>query len=426
MAAAVELAAAGNSVTVFEAAQELGGRSRRVTLNGMPLDNGQHILLGAYRETLDLIARVHPSPRNAMLRVPLRLYIAGEFDLQAAPLPGALSLAMGFARARGLGIGERIAAARFLMQMKSRRFALPADKAAIMTVAELLRQAGASKRSILLLWEPLCVSALNTNIGEASAQVFLHVLQDALMGSASDSDMVIPREDLTSLFPAPAATFVAQRGGQVVTACTIRDVTEAVGGYRLGGDDSGAVYGNVIVAVSPHRLAPLIEHLPQLTSVATVVEAFDYQPITTCYLQYPVNVTLPAPMTGMISSRIKRLGQWAFDRNALSGTAGLIAIVISASGPHQGLTQDELASRLHQELTGIVPNLPAPEWHRVIAEKRATFTCRPGLQRPAMRTALPRLYLAGDYIASPYPATLEAAVASGRAAAREVLSTTSR
>ncbi len=413
MAAAVELAGAGVPVTVFEAAQELGGRARRVTLNGMALDNGQHILLGAYRQTLELIARVHPDPGSALLRMPLELNIADEFHLKAAALPGPLALAVGFARARGLNLRERLAAVGFLLRMKGRGFRLAHDQ----SVAALLRDAGASARSTLLLWEPLCVSALNTNIEQASAQVFLHVLQDALMGSRGDCDMVIPRQDLTSLFPAPAAAWVTARGGAVHTACTIRGVT-ADRGYRLEGDESGAIYANVIIAVSPHRLAPLIAGLPPLSPLAALIAGFDYQPISTCYLQYPAEVKLPAPMTGMISGKHPRMGQWAFDRNALSGTPGLIAVVISAAGPHQQLTQDALAAQLHQELASIVSGLPQPQWHRVIAEKRATFTCRPGMLRPLVRTALPGIFLAGDYVQSRYPATLEAAVASGRTAAQ--------
>jgi uncharacterized protein with NAD-binding domain and iron-sulfur cluster len=130
-------------------------------------------------------------------------------------------------------------------------------------------------------------------------------------------------------------------------------------------------------------------------------------------------------MLGMVgsigSAAAGRLGQWAFDRGALSGVHGLIAVVISASGPHQALSQDELAQRLHTELMNLVPGLPQPHWRRVIAEKRATFSCRPGLTRPAMHTEQPGIFIAGDYVESRYPATLEAAVRSGRAAAQAVI-----
>ena len=126
---------------------------------------------------------------------------------------------------------------------------------------------------------------------------------------------------------------------------------------------------------------------------------------------------MPRPMTGFDGGSI----QWLFDRGRLNGTAGLLAAVISARGAHQGSSQDLLANAIHRELSIFLPGLPAPLWSRVIAEKRATFSCRPGLVRPANQTGVEHLYLAGDYTASDYPATLESAVRSGTLAARLVL-----
>jgi squalene-associated FAD-dependent desaturase len=423
MAAAVELAGAGIPVTVFEAAKELGGRARRVTLNGMALDNGQHILLGAYRETLELIERVHPDFTGAMLRQPLDIFFADGFRLTAAKLSPPLDLGFGLALARGLNWGERLGVAAFMLRMRLRGFHLPRDT----SVDELMREQGQSARAIRFLWEPLCVSALNTPIAEASAQTFLSVLQDGLLGAAGGSDMLIPREDLTQLFPAPAADYVATRGGSIRLGCTIRAISALADGYALQGGDAAdaesGIYANVIIATSPHRLAPLLADLPALAVQAAMVENFSYQPIVTCYLQYADSVKLPAPMLGMTAAPggNTRLGQWAFDRGTLSGVRGLIAVVISASGPHQALAQEALAEKLHSELAQLVPGLPQPLWTRVIAEKRATFTCSPNLQRPSMHTGLPGIFLAGDYVQSRYPATLEAAVSSGREAARSII-----
>jgi hydroxysqualene dehydroxylase len=421
MAAAVELADAGIEVVVFEAAKDLGGRARRVTLNGVALDNGQHILLGAYRETLELITRVRPGAAQAMLRRPLDIFIAGEFRLTAAPLPAPFDLAIGMALAHGLSLAERVSASIFLLRMRLRGFRLASD----LSVGDLLRASGQGARCIRLLWEPLCVSALNTPLADASAQIFLHVLQDGLLGARGDSDLVIPRDDLTALFPAPAAAHVAARGGSIRTGTTIRGITAAGAGYRLEGGEASPVYDNVIIAASPHRVPALLGSLPALAPLAAAIEGFDYEPISTCYLQYPATTTLPAPMVGMMGNAGgntgRRLGQWAFDRGELSGAHGLIAIVISASGPHEALSQDELAHRLHRELAELIQDLPQPHWSRVISEKRATYSCRPGLLRPAIRTAMPGLFVAGDYVESRYPATLEAAVSSGRAAARCVI-----
>jgi len=115
-----------------------------------------------------------------------------------------------------------------------------------------------------------------------------------------------------------------------------------------------------------------------------------------------------------------RLAQWAFDRGTLSGHRGLIAVVLSAGGAHEALTHAELAAAIHAELAAGLPGLPPPRWHRVIAERRATFSCRPGLVRPGNATPVRGLVLAGDYTASDYPATLEAAIRSGVAASNLV------
>ena len=115
------------------------------------------------------------------------------------------------------------------------------------------------------------------------------------------------------------------------------------------------------------------------------------------------------------------LAQWIFDRGALCGQQGLVGVVISASGRHQELDQELLAATVHRELLAHFPRLGNPLWSQVIAEKRATFSCVVGVKRPAQRTALPNVYLAGDYTASEYPATLESAVRSGVACARMLL-----
>jgi len=113
------------------------------------------------------------------------------------------------------------------------------------------------------------------------------------------------------------------------------------------------------------------------------------------------------------------LVQWVFDRGALLGEKGRLACVISAQGEHQQMTQDELADTCHRELQQALPGLSSPLWHQVIAEKRATITCAPGLKRPAMQTA--GVFLAGDYTDPEYPPTLEAAVRSGVRAANTLI-----
>lgn len=405
MTAAVTLAEHSVPVTVFEAAPQLGGRSRGVDINDTALDNGQHILIGAYRETLRLIAQVNPDAPNALLRGALDWQIYGRFRLRAAALPAPFHLALGLLTTHGASLAERWAAAAFMRAMRTIRFRLPRD----IPVNELLRQHRQGRAMTRYLWHPLCIAALNTPPDIASAQVFLNVLRDSLHARRADSEVMLARVDLSSLFPDPAAAYIRSHDGQVLTGHGADYISRNGDGYAVRSRDQVMEFTHVVCAVPPHRLSATVAGLPELGDSAALVERFQYQPIYTVYLQYPERVPLPSTMLGMDGG----LAQWVFDREATSGQQGLVAVVISAEGPHQNLTQDDLAQRIHAELCQHFGALPAPVWQRVIAEKRATYACTVGLQRPAQRTPLKNFFLAGDYTESDYPATLEAAVCSG-------------
>jgi len=385
MAAAVTLAERGLPVTVFESGPVPGGRARRVTTAGRELDNGQHILIGAYAELLRLMLLVGV-PGDALLRLPLELRYADGFRLKGR---------LGLLLAGKIPLRERLDAVRFMHFLKKHGFTVPAG----LTVSALLPQHRQSGVIGHYLWRPLCVSALNTPPEKASAQVFATVLRDSIAGPAGASDLLLPRVDLSKLFPEPAANFVRARGGEIRTATPVRHIAELK-----------KEYAGVIVAVGPHQLKAL---LPEVAS------DYEYQPIYTCYLQYAEAVTLPFPMLGFADGLV----QWAFDRAAISGNMrderGLIACVISAQGDHQQMTQEELAATCHRELKAALPSLPDPQWTRVIAEKRATISCVPGAKILQPDKNDKNLFLAGDYLDPDYPPTLEAAVRSGvRAAIR--------
>jgi len=382
MAAAVTLAERKIPVTVFESTQTAGGRARRIVSQGTELDNGQHALVGAYRELFRLMHTVGV-PEDAVLRLPLELRYAEKFSFRALWLPSPLDLLGGLLLARGVPLSERLGAVRFIKSVRHLQEEMP--------VVELLRRHRQDGAIAHYLWRPLCVSALNTPVEVASSRAFLAVLRDALLGGEGASDLVLPRVDLSRLFPDPAAAFVARHGGEI----RLRTPVESV--QKLKTD-----FSHVIVAVGPHQLK---------TVLPGVAEQFTYQPIYTCYLQYGEQVKLAFPMIGLADGLV----QWVFDRGALLGEKGRLACVISAQGDHQQMSQDELAETCHRELqqAGLVNEKPV--WTRVIAEKRATVTC--ATQRPRIESNLPNVYLAGDYTDPEYPPTLEAAVRSGVRAA---------
>jgi squalene-associated FAD-dependent desaturase len=408
MAAAVELAGRGVPVTVFEAAPGLGGRARRVTVNDTALDNGLHILIGAYSETLRLIDKVAPK-RDSFLRLPLDLQIHNQFHLRAPKLPAPLHVAWALFTAKGLSFEHKRAAARFMNAMKACAYRLPQDS----TVEALLAEHQQPIVLIEYLWAPLCVAALNTPMQRASAQVFLNVLRDSLGAGRAASDLLLARTDLTALFPKPAAEYVRASGGQIEVGATVERITRDSEGFTLQVQGHARRFDRVICAVAPHRAAPLLADIAELQPAAQQIEALQYEPIHSVWLQFDGAVTLPSPMIGLANSP----AQWLFDRGTICGQHGLIGAVISASEEHVGEAQDDLARRVVADIEKAFGPLPKLLWHRVIAEKRATFSCTPGLRRPAAETPCPGFMLAGDYVAGDYPATIEAAVRSGIAAA---------
>jgi squalene-associated FAD-dependent desaturase len=405
MAAAVELAGCGIPVTVFESARQLGGRARGVQYNDTQLDNGQHLLLGCYRETLRLIEKVGGNISQDFMRLPLQLDLHGQFSLQAPRLPAPFHLLAGLLKAQGLTWNERVNAIRFMLALRGMDFRLAGD----MTVSALLERYGQEADLTLKLWEPLCIAALNTPIHKASAQVLLNVLRDSLNRSRADSDMLLPHMDFTALFPQRAAAYVEQRGGKVCLSCGIESINHDADSLELVATDMAHTFSHVICAASPSVAAKLLRNIPALESTVDMIDKLEHQPIYTIYLQYPANTVLPHAMIGLH----QRFCQWLFDKGRIAGQCGLIAAVISAEGIHQELSQDELAQKVVTELREEFAIDAAPQWFKVIAEKRATFCCAPDLQRPAQQTALSNLLLAGDYTAGDYPATLEGAVLSG-------------
>ncbi len=424
-AAAVEAGMRGHQVTLFERARILGGRARAVEINGTLLDNGQHILLGAYTESLRLMQAVGMPSTEAFLHLPLQMRYAPEtdgMDFVAPRLPAPLHLLAALVRAKGLARADKLALARFSSTARWMGWQLHTD----CTVLELLERFDQTERLTRLMWRPLCIAALNTVPERASAQVFLNVLRDSLGARRAASDMLLPRVDLTAMFPQHAAVHVQKAGGSVVTGCAVQAITPAGDAAQSGwllqtnGDAAAAPqhFDAVIVATDPERATGLLSAVPG----APVLPAFEHEPITTCYLQYDANTRLAQPFLALLDDADKcHWGQFVFDRGQLlAGQAGLLAVVISTSAQALASGQDAMAEAVARQLAETLrqPALLAPRWSKVISEKRATFVCTPALARPAVETGLHNLFLAGDYVASDYPATLESAIRSGVTAAR--------
>lgn len=406
LACAVELAWAGVPVRLFEAARQLGGRARRVDWNGLALDNGQHLMVGAYRDTLGLMERLGSG--NLLERRSLELDMPG-FRLALPRLPAPAHLAAGLMGARGLGLADKLAAVGFMNRLKAWGFRLAADE----PVAAFLARHRQPARLVEKLWGPLCLAALNTPLASASAQVFCHVLRDSLAGPREASDLLFNRADLGRLLAAPAADFLARHGGEIHLGNKVEALEARPGGFFLAGPDVQA--SRVVVATHPTRLPDLLAKLPELAKVRRQAQDLAWQPILTLWLRFAEPLDCPFPMLGLGGAQ----DPWVFERQDIA--PGLVALVTSADGPHLALPpaqlKDDYLALLARRLGPLPPLL---DWLRIV-EKRATFSCTPNLARPGNATPLSGLFLAGDYTAGDYPATLEGAVRSGLQCARLML-----
>ncbi len=408
LAAAVHATRAGHAVTLFEMAPQAGGRARQVDVGGVALDNGQHILIGAYRDTLALMAQVGVRLDDALLRTPLRLSYPDGTGLHmpaGAPVPAFLHAVMGF---RGWGWRDKAALLAAAASWRLRGFRCDAG----WTVQALT--AGLPRRVQADLIEPLCVAALNTAALHASAQVFLRVLQDALFAGPGSADLLLPRRRLSALLPDPALRWLIEHGATVRLSHRVSALARDAEAWRVDGERFDAVV-LACTAVEAARLAA--PHAPEWVARA---RSLRHEPIVTVYA-HSAGTQLSAPMFALRDSPAAP-AQFVFDLGALGGPAHTLAFVISgaAAWVARGVAAIESAT-LAQAESALGAKLTSPlTVRRTLTEKRATFLCTPGLMRPGVSVA-PCLAAAGDYVDGPYPATLEGAVRSGFAAAQSVV-----
>ncbi|HEX4235963.1 MAG TPA: hydroxysqualene dehydroxylase HpnE [Caldimonas sp.] len=405
LAAAVEATLAGAHVTLFEMAPAAGGRARDVAWHGRILDNGSHICIGAYVETLRLLRTVGVEEAAAFDRRPLTLVDCAGRGLRMRPGPPIRSFALAVLGRRGWSLRERVALLGIAARWRRSGFRCAPDE----TVAALTASLPTAVRAGFI--EPLCVAALNTPAAEASGSVFLRVLQTALAGSAGGADMLLPRLGLGQVLPAPALTWLERAGATIRLAHRVDRLERVGSSWQVDGERTDAV----VVAASAVETARLVgRHSHEWAARAL---ALRYEPIATVYA-LGASCRLPEPLIALRSDAT-RPAQFVFDLGQLGREPGLLAFVISgaAAWVERGSPATEAATlaQASEQLAGV---LRGPlDTVGTIVEKRATFACVPRLARPPMAVA-PGLLACGDYIDGPFPATLEGAVRSGVAAAR--------
>ena len=413
LSAAVQAVQRGWKVTLWEATRQWGGRARALEHAGLVLDNGQHILIGAYTDTLSLMRTVGLNPDQCLRRHPLALVRPDGSGLSLPRLAPPWNLLVGVLRARGWSWGDKWSLLRCAWQWQRQDFNCPGDA----TVAEVCR--ALTPRVMEQLIEPLCVSALNTAAQRASGTVFLRVLKDALWCSGGGSDLLWPTVDLGALLPDAAARWLIERGAVLMPGhrATPESLpTHARAASTPWGPQASATADAVVLACPAWEAGRLAAtHHPQWAALA---QALPHAAIATVYLQHPGPhpPELPQPMMALPSDA-DHPAQFVFDRGQLLGPSqrGWLAGVVSDSqGTREELEQRVLA-QLRTQLADVLGHdcVDGLQPVQTVVEKRATFVCTPGLQRPPAFIG-GHWWACGDYVQGPYPATLEGAVRSGR------------
>lgn len=408
IAAAVRATEAGARVTLFDMAAIPGGRARSVSQHGLMLDNGQHILIGAYARTLDLMRTVGASPEAALMRLPLALVDAQGEGLRMPPGPATISLTRAILGYRGWSWADRLSLIGHALGWMAAGFRCVPDRA----VADWASGLPRAVRERLI--DPLCVAALNTDAREASAAVFLRVLRDALFSGRGSADLLLPRQPLGQLLPEPALAWLERSGARIRLSHRVQSVQARGSRWRL--DEAGdGDFDHVVLACSAREAARLAQGVAP--AWAEQAAAFAYEPIITAWIRAP-RVLAPYPMLALAGGP----AQFAFDLGALDPErSGWMTLVVSGAGPWLERSAEDFDQALEEQLRSQLSQVLPLGWTRVstMTEKRATFRCVPSLARPAAGLA-PGLTAAGDHVEGPYPATLEGAVRSGEAAVAEI------
>jgi squalene-associated FAD-dependent desaturase len=422
LSAATALAERGAGVTVLEARPGLGGRASAFTdpATGERVDNGQHVLFGCYHATFAFLERLGTASQ-VHLQEDLAIQIV-ERDGRASRLvcsgawPAPLHLLAGAMRWPALGWRDRWSMLAVGRAIRSRPRGEGSGSGTSRTVRQWLRDQGQTERVIELLWEPLAVAALNQQIDTAAADPFVNVLRQMFSTNRRDSAIGFPLVPLAELYAEPSRVYIEARGGQVRTG-EAAVVTLAGGDLQVHTKAGTMRPAAVIAAVAWHALPDLFPDPPrQLESAIDAARRTAASPIVTVNLWFDRPVT-----TDVFVGLPGRAMQWIFDKQRLFGAGSRhLSLVSSGAGAIAGRSNEELTALAMREIREALPAARAAVLERavVVRERRASFSLAPGQPaRPPSHTAVPGLFLAGDWIETGLPATIESAVVSGHTAA---------
>ena len=431
LSSGVALAEAGFRVRMLEQRPHLGGRAASYVLpGGEHVDNCQHVTLGCCTNLADFYARAGATDKIRFFDC---LYFAApdgrRGSMQAAPLPAPLHMALSFALFPLLDWADKRAIAAALLAI-ARSGGRPADICSAgggISMLAWLRKHRQTDRAIRRFWEVILVSALDEELDRIDAQYGIDVFWKAFLSTSSGYRIGIPCVPLGNLYDG-CKEAITKRGGEVILRAGVRGFLVADGGVEgVEREDGSVETADYYLSAVPQDVLPelLPPDVAEREPVFSNLKNLRASPITGVHLWFDRPV-MSEPFLTLVDSTT----QWVFNKTQLYGEGGensgqYLQLVISAS---YGLTQrsrQEIIALCLEELRGVLPATREATLVKgtVVKEMTATFSPAPGSDqwRPAQKSPLAKLFLAGDWTATGWPSTMEGAVRSGYLAAEAIL-----
>jgi squalene-associated FAD-dependent desaturase len=411
LTAAVYLVKNNYKVTLLEASPKLGGRAYSFLdkETNTVLDNGQHILMGCYFETLNFLSIIKATV-NFYFQKRLEVNFVKEgfrvLPLKSLPFIYPLDLLFGVLRYKAINFSERLALIKVFLKLPF----YPGEKLIRMNIKEWLNDENQSKNVQDAFWRILAVGALNTSLEKASAKVFVDILRQIFFSSKKVATIILPKYGLSESYRDKAEKYIRNNGGDISLSETVQKlilkdekVTEVHTSNKVYSD-----FDYVVSAIPAFALYRIID-----TELQINIPEFTYSSILNIHLWLKES-SFPAGFYGLINSTI----HWVFNK----GTH--LNLVISDAGELVNKPDEEIMTMVKDEMNKfflITPNSIIN--HKILKEKRATFIPSGNIidKRPAQKTIIKNLVIAGDWVDTGLPSTIESAVKSGRVAADIIL-----
>ena len=423
LAAGCALSDAGFHVTLFERRPYVGGRASSYEHpgTGEVVDNCQHVLLGCCTNLTHFYDRLGVSDKIQWFDELTFIEPGGRASrIHPTFLPAPFHSMPSFFGASSLSLKDKLGISRALSAMM--RMSHPADDPQ-KTFLQWLNEHGQTQRALDRFWKVVLVSALNEDLDRIAVGYAVQVFRESFMKSAAGGRMGVPRVPLSDLYNS-AAEYIKQRGGNVLLRCSVAAISPDANSVQVTSGGGQQNFDYLVLALPFQAVSGILPGSPEAEDLKQKLSHFESSPITGIHLWFDREIT-PLPHAVLLDRTI----QWIFQKSRLHGREGsYVELVVSSS---KSLVEKSRQEILDLALREVAEFFPASKEARVIKatvikEVYATYSIRPGLDqyRPAPETPWQRLFLAGDWIATGWPATMEGAIRSGYLAAEALTKAT--